>query len=148
MAVPARPISFYFRSLEGTGSPLAEARLLAELDRTYREVAPRALRHLSGIVSYRDGTIKIRATSGAAAAKLRHMSPRLIQALRERGFEVTSIQALVQASQPSPPGPGTPLRRLSPKAVESLEALAGRLPPSPLRAALRALITRGGRRAR
>lgn len=148
MAVPARPISFYFRSLEGTGSPLTEARRLAELDRAYREVAPRELRPLSGIVSYRDGAIKIRATSGAAAAKLRHMSPRLIQALRERGFEVTSIQALVQAPEPSPSNASKPLRRLSPKAVQSLATLAQHLPPSPLRAALRALIARGGRRAR
>ncbi len=148
MTVPARPISFYFRSLEGTEGPLAEARLLAELDRAYREVAPRELRPLSGIVAHRNGTIKIRATSGAAAAKLRHMGPRLIEALRERGFEVTSIQVSVQAPRPKPLDPGKPSRRLSPKAVESLEALARRLPPSALRTAVRALIARGGRRAR
>lgn len=141
--MPARPISFYLKNLEGAQPPLAEARRLAELNHAYREVAPRELSRLSAIGSYRDGTMKIYATSGPVAAKLRQIVPRLIQAFRERGYEVTSIQTLVQAPATGPGVQAPTPRSLSPGAAESLEALANRLPASPLQEAVRALLAHG-----
>lgn len=83
----------YLEAAEGAGSVLAHARLLIKLTHLYEEIAPTHLGQASSVANYKSGIIIIHAVSGAVAAKLRQMAPRLADDFSKRGLSVTRFRS-------------------------------------------------------
>jgi hypothetical protein len=143
--VAQRPVAFYFKQLDDTQGIVAEVRRLAALDRACRESLPLALRPHASVGGCHNGRIKIYASSGAVAAKLRQVAPRLTAGLRARGIEVTAIDVQVQAGIGKTAIGEGPRRALSGAAVNDLEALRDALAPSPLKDAVERLLRQAAR---
>jgi len=74
------------------------------LRRIYSEVVPQQLLRSSSIVNYKMQVVVIFAENNAVAAKLKLLSPRLVNDFSKRGVEVTGIRLEVQPRE-------TPRRR-------------------------------------
>jgi hypothetical protein len=127
----------------------AELRPLAEqlehikrLQKRYRTLVPGEIAAASRVCAIDGTTVVICATSGAVAAALRHVAPRLLEGLRQNvrkstkssgDQELTGIRVEVQV-EVKPPRRAVQARPPLPQ--EKLAALAGRLADSPLKEAL------------
>ena len=117
---------------------------LLRLQRVFESAAPRALVRNARIANLKLGKLIIHADNGGVAAKLRQITPTLVNVFHNEAAEVTGIEVKVQplhAASPSPPnahhGP------LGSHAKHGLTSLADQLPAdSPLREALRHLVKR------
>lgn len=85
--------------------------LVKRLQKRYRALAPESLASASRVCAIEGTTVVICAASGPVAAALRHLAPRLLQALREgargnpkhpRDQELNSIRIEVQVEAPEP----------------------------------------------
>ena len=123
--------------------PLAQQLLLVKrLQKRYRTLAPESLASASRVCAIEGTTVVICAASGPVAAALRHLAPRLLQALREasrgnpkhsRDQELTSIRIEVQVEAPAP------RRRVQARGdvpAGNLAKVAERLSDSPLKSEL------------
>ena len=123
--------------------PLARQLLLVKrLQKRYRTLAPENLASASRVCAIEGTTVVICATSGPVAAALRHLAPRLLQALREtqranpkhpRDQDFTSIRVEVQVDA------APPRRAVKPRGevpVEKLAGVAAKLEDGPLKAEL------------
>jgi hypothetical protein len=135
----------YLDAAEGAGSVLAHARLLMKLTHLYEGIAPAHLGQASSVANYKSGIIIIHAVSGAVAAKLRQMAPRLADEFSKRGFECTEVQIKVQARETQSQSRTSTQKPLSRKTSRELADLAGSLPDSSLRSALETLLARSAR---
>jgi hypothetical protein len=132
----------YLDSTAGIAALLPQAERLIELRRIYSELVPQQLLRSSSIVNYKRQTVVIFAESNAIAAKLKLLSPRLVNGFSKCGAEITGIRLKVQPRQ-EPRKALTPKQaKLSAAGAESLEALVKRLPDSKLKQALTKLIER------
>lgn len=137
-------IRAYLNSAAGIAGLLPQAERLIQLRRIYSKLVPQQLSRSSAIVNYKQQKVVIFAENNAIAAKLRLLSPRLINDFSKSGVEVTGIRIEVQPRQ-APVEQAKPAQaRLSDAGAESLEALASRLPESPLKQALSHLAAQGG----
>lgn len=136
----------YLETEEGAGKVLAHARLLVKLAGLYQDIAPPHLAQASRLANFKSGIIVIHASSGAVAAKLRQMAPRLVDALAKLGLECRGVQVKVQAAQAHEPLRPATQKPLSARTSEGLAALSASLPASPLRDALGTLLARAARR--
>ena len=119
------------------------AQHLAELQRAMLEAVPRPLSRAYRIKSFRSGTLLVAAESAAAAAKLRHLAPRLLEHLRKREEQVTKIQIEVQvAMQQNRSGKSSRKALLNDFVISHFERLAATLKESPLRLAVTRLVQR------
>jgi hypothetical protein len=132
----------YLDSTAGIAALLPQAERLIELRQIYSELVPQQLSQSSSIVNYKRQTVVIFAENNAIAAKLKLLSPRLVNDFSKRGVQVTGIRVEVQPRR-------EPLKALAPKqaklsaaGAESLEALVRRLPDSRLRQALAEMAAR------
>ena len=132
----------YLDSATGIASLLPQAERLIELRRIYEQIMPQQLLRCSSIVNYKRQTVIIFAENNAIAAKLRLLSPRLVNDFSKRGVEVTGIRLEVQPRQESEKALIPKHAKLSPAGAESLEALAERLPDSKLKQVLTELAGR------
>lgn len=139
----SKNIRAYLDSATGISSLLPQAERLIELRRVYRKLVPQQLSRSSSIVNYKQQIVVIFTENNAVAAKLRLLSPRLINGFLENGVKVTGIRLEVQPRQ-SPKTEVAPKRAtLSAAGAESLKALARQLPESRLKQALATIATRG-----
>jgi len=111
---------------------------IRRLQRRYKTLAPPALAQASRVCAV-DGTIVVVcADSGAVAAALRHLAPRILEGLRAtrnsakhaRDQELTSMRVEVQVAVPQP------AKRVIARGevpAEKLDAVAKRMRESPLR---------------
>lgn len=120
---------------------VAKAREIGALSKLCFDFLPSELARLVRAVSLRDRQLVLLAASPAAAAKLKLLSEALRKYLSEQRAEVNSVSVRVQ------PAGGTvqdvtPRRAaaLSPSALADLQKLHDRLPDSPARRALKALL--------
>lgn len=122
--------------------PLAERLVLIKrLQRRYRTLAPEKLAEASRVCAIEGTTVVICAASGAVAAALRHLAPRLLEGLRSvranpkhsRDQELTSMRVEVQVER-TPPRRAVKPRGEIP--AESLARVAEGLADSPLKAQL------------
>ena len=120
-----------------------ELRQLAELQSTLAQVLPGNLATSTSVALVKTGELILFANNGAVAAKLRQMAPRILDALRARGQELTGIRVQVQVSIRDNPLPQKQIS-LSSGARRAIDSLSERLVASPLKAAL----TRLGRHGR
>jgi hypothetical protein len=115
-----------------------QARHLLALQHIVRASLPAELAALASVGSLTSGRLTLFVDNGAAAAKLRHLAPVLLEKLAGRAPEVTAIQLRVQAGSFGNPLPKK-LKTVGPAGGKALKALADRLPNSPLRQAVRRL---------
>ena len=135
--------------------PLARQLLLVKrLQKRYRTLAPENLASASRVCAIEGTTVVICASSGPVAAALRHLAPRLLQALREsqranpkhpRDQDFTSIRVEVQV-ETAPPR--RPVKPRDPIPVQKLEGIAARLGDSPLKSELERISKEAARRKR
>jgi len=138
----SKNIRAYLDSAAGIAGLLPQAERLIELRRIYSKLVPQQLLRSSSIVNYRQRNVVIFADNNAIAAKLRLLSPRLVNDFSKCGVEVTGIRLEVQP-RPEPRKALNPKQaKLSAAGAESLEALAQRLPDSRLKQALTGMVER------
>jgi hypothetical protein len=133
----------YLDSAVGIAGLLPQAERLIELRHIYRKLVPQQLLQSSSIVNYRQRKVVIFAENNAIAAKLRLLTPRLINDFSKSGVEVTGIRLEVQPQQAAAKQTAPKRARLSRAGAESLQALAGQLPDSRLKQALAGMATLG-----
>ncbi|OIR06636.1 hypothetical protein GALL_112430 [mine drainage metagenome] len=104
-------------------------------------IAPDNLAELSHASSIKNKQITIFADNNAVAAKIKLFIPSLLIKLEKQGCEVTSIYVKVQVKS-APKSKPKPIKKLSPVAATSLNALAKRLSGTALGEALTRLATK------
>lgn len=119
----------------------SNAKKLIALQKLVEQALPASLRRASHVMRLEQRTLTIAAHHGAAAAKIRQMTPVLQQHLLENGHEVTLIQVLVQVSQAAPT-PRSSHHVLGSAGKQQLSRFADTLSESPLKQALRNLVER------
>ena len=128
--------------------------LVKRLQKRYRALAPESLASASRVCAIEGTTVVICAASGPVAAALRHLAPRLLQALREgargnpkhpRDQELNSIRIEVQVDAPAP---RRPVRARPPLPQDKLAALSASLSDSPLKSQLERIAADQSRRTR
>ena len=132
----SKKLTAYLDSTAGIAALLPQAERLIELRRIFSEIAPQQLSRSSSIVNYKQQTVVIFAENNAIAAKLKLLSPRLINDFSKRGVEVTGIRLEVQPRESPREESLQKHAKLSAAGAESLEALAKRLPDSKLKQAV------------
>jgi hypothetical protein len=132
----SKNLSAYLDSTAGIATLLPQAERLIQLRHIYEKLVPKQLLESSSIVNYRQRRIVIFADNNAIAAKLKLLTPRLIDDFSKFGVEVTGIRLEVQPRQ-ADAGVLPPKRALLSRAASAkLQALASRLPDSQLKQAV------------
>jgi hypothetical protein len=132
----------YLESAAGIAALLPQAERLIELRRIYSKLVPQQLLRCSSIVNYKQENVVIFAENNAIAAKLKLLSPRLVNDFSKRGVQVTGIRLQVQPRQEPRKEQIRKQAKLSVAGAESLEALAKRLPDSRLKQAVTEMVER------
>lgn len=142
--MPAYKIGSY---LNASDIPhLAQARQLLKIQQVFLKIAPPQLAHFCRVGHFTQKTLTLFADSGAIAAKLKQVLPFLLLNFQKQGFDFNVIRVEVQVcSGGLPPTLGKPAR-LTPAGLESLQRLASKLPPSPLKTAVQAMLAEQPRR--
>ncbi|CAG0980803.1 hypothetical protein RHDC4_01870 [Rhodocyclaceae bacterium] len=140
----ARSLEECLRADDGLARVSGHAARLLRLQRIFEASAPRPLVRSARVANLKLGRLIIHADSGAVAAKLRQITPTLVDVFKKESAEVTGIEVKVQprtARTAAPPAPDH--GPLGDHAKQGLTSLADRLPEdSPLRQALRHLLKR------
>ena len=113
---------------------------IKRLQRRYRTIAPERLADASRVCAIDGTTVVICADSGAVAAALRHLAPRILEDLRHaasansskrpRDQELTSIRIEVQVKVPAPK---VRVHARAEIPAEKISGVAGKLSDSPLK---------------
>src|SRR5665647_1894879 len=135
----SKNIRSYLDSAAGIAGLLPQAERLIELRRIYSKLVPQQLSRSSAIVNYKQQKVVIFADNNAVAAKLRLLSPRLINDFSKCGVEVTGIRLEVQPREKLAKATAPKMARLTQAGSENLGALAKRLPDSILKHAVTAM---------
>jgi hypothetical protein len=109
-----------------------------------RRHLPRPLAPRIHVVDARSGELELAADAGAVAAMLRQRSTDLLAALRRQGWEFTGIRVRVQVRVDPGPPPKAAVNQPDRSSLQSMAALARRLPRGPLKAALERFLRRAG----
>src|SRR5664279_4751586 len=123
----SKKLRAYLDSAAGIAGLLPQAERLIELRRIYTKLVPQQLSRSSSIVNYKQQKVVIFAENNAIAAKLRLLSPRLVNDFSKSGMEVTGIRIEVQPREDAAPDAGPKQAELSQAGAGSLQALASRL---------------------
>lgn len=128
------------RSFLQTGNELIpQAERLLALRRAVERSLPANLRTAAQVANLKGGTLILHAGGNAVAAKLKHCTASLVEALAREGYHVASIKVEVQPDCPVPARPRT-VRPLPAGAAEGLRRLEQELPAdSELRRVIAAL---------
>ena len=132
----------YLDSAAGIAALLPQAERLIELRRIYSRVVPEQLLRSSSVVNYKQRQVIIFAENNAVAAKLRLLSPRLVNDFSKSGVEVTGIRLEVQPRQVQGKDRMHKRAIMSPAGAESLDQLARQLPDSRLKQVLADMVAR------
>ena len=132
----SKKIRAYLDSVAGIAALLPQAERLIELRRIFAKLAPQQLLRSSSIVNYKQGKVVIFAENSAVAAKLKLLSPQLVDGFTNQGVEATGIRVEVQPLESPQPVPRTKQARLTAGGADHLRTLAERLPDSSLKQAV------------
>ncbi len=125
------------------------AQYLAELQRAVLGAIPRPLASATRVRSLRSGTVFLAADNAAVAAKLRQLTPRLLEHLQKREHQITGIRIEVQVTmQQIRPGKTSRNQGLDSRILTDFQRLADRLKESPLKRAVTRLVQRHKRGAK
>jgi hypothetical protein len=140
----AKRLGEYLDRGDDTGRLVPQATLLLAIRQQLSEVLPEHLQRSCVIANYKQGVVVVVAGTAAAAAKLRHLTPRLLEVLGKRGWKATGIKVDVQpVGSFTAQVPEKKALLLSPRARAALLQLVARLPEGRLQRTLRALASRG-----
>ncbi len=89
----------------------------------------------------KEGVLALFAGHNALAARLRHIEPRLLSDLQQRGWPVNALKIRVRPQAMKEPPP-VKQARMTPVGADALHALAESLAPSPLQEALAKMAAR------
>ncbi len=135
-------LNAYFSTNQELRQLSRRAQVLATLQRQYQEAAPAPLAGASRVIGFEHRILTLGADNGAVAAKLRQITPQLVEQLQANGAEVTGIRVKVQVANIL--APRKPVARsISAAAQQQVAGLAANLPDSPLKSALQRLARRG-----
>lgn len=150
----ARPLQDWLAKSGPVSTLMQTARELAALEAEVLALLPPAMRQGVAVGGVKHDArepsgpvLLLLAAHGAAAARVRQIVPTLLSRLQQRGSPIGAIRVRVQ------PEPGTygdwdvtprrsPGRDIGPQGLASMAGLAGSLPDSPLRDAVRTLLAR------
>lgn len=118
------------------------AQRIARLQRVFAQGAPAGLAGSSRVVNVSQGVVIVGADNGAAANRLRQLSPRLGTLFRTAGIEVTEVRIKLQptASIMDPQARTKPGRSISADVEAALSKTAQDLPAGELKDALERLV--------
>ncbi|MCX4165566.1 MULTISPECIES: DUF721 domain-containing protein [Paraburkholderia] len=114
---------------------------IAALQRDLQQLLPDYLAASVEPGFIKDGVLALFAAHNALAARLRHMEPRLIADLQQRGWAVNALKIRVRPQPVKEPAPVKQARMTSVGAT-ALQALSESLEKSPLQAALARMASR------
>ena len=140
--MPARKVSEILDADDALGNLAAASRRVQQLQRIYLEAVPAALSRASRVGWVRAGVVSVITSNGAVAAKLRQMTPRILEGFRRHGLECNSMRIEVQVGTEHPTSAANSGKGLSREALRAVEEAVRTLPESPLRAALTRLARR------
>ena len=140
--MPARRISEILGTESALGGLAAVSRRVEQLQRIYLEAVPAALSRASRVAWARAGVVSVVASNGAVAAKLRQLTPRVLDRFRRHGHEFNSMRIEVQVEAATARSTARPGKRLSPQASSAIDEAARSVPDPRLRDALLRLARR------
>jgi hypothetical protein len=114
---------------------------IAALERDLAELLPDYLATSVEPGFIKDGVLAIFAAHNALAARLRHLEPRLLADLQQRGWPVESLKVRVRPKPLEAPPP-VKQARMTRAGAEALHELSESLAPSPLQTALARMAAR------
>jgi hypothetical protein len=136
-----RPIHALMSENEAIAPMLQQLNLISRYQKTYVGTVPAGLCESSRVAAVEGSTLVIAVSSGAVAASLRQMLPRILAKFQEnkkQEQEVTAIRVVVQPESLALDRPVAPARRpnlaTAPITDTSLVRLADALADSPLKA--------------
>lgn len=148
MMTPTRKIGAYLSTIDKTPGNQSLSHQINRINEAQQLLSaiipPNLAQHcLLGLPS--DEKLIIYVENGAIAARLKQISPSLLQKAQKSGYEVTSIQIAVQAQflTHNTDKPPAKKRRLTQSGKENLSQLATSLPASDLRSAIESLLKNG-----
>jgi len=138
----ARSLEDCLKSDSGLARVTGHAARLLRLQRLLESSIPRPLVRSARVANLKLGKLVIHTDNSAVAAKLRQITPTLVNVFRNEVAELTGIDIKVQARHTGPKASNEKSHGpLGDHAKQGLTSLADRLPPdSPLRDALQRLI--------
>lgn len=138
----SKPLHRFLASGDALARLQDHASRLLRLQRCLEAALPPALAAASRVANLKGDTLVIRTDSGAVAARLRQMTPGLLEHFAAAGHVLTEIRVRVAPYAATWQRPPTE-RQLSPGARRHLEGFAATLPAdAPLREALERLARR------
>ncbi len=137
----AKPIKNILETAPEVRALTTQTRRLLQLQEALRTMLPAGIASQVSVAGLDTGTLSISASSGAAAAKLRQLTPRLLKGLRLAEPELTAIRVLVQVPAHHNPLPKKQIF-LGHTARQALLTLSGRLESESLRSAVIQLANR------
>ncbi|HEX7812757.1 MAG TPA: DciA family protein [Burkholderiales bacterium] len=135
-------IGLLLRQLPELQGLTRQVRRLSALQATLADALPANLAASVALAVSESGELVLYADNGAVATKLKHLAPRILVFLRQRGIEVTGIRVQMQVSIRHNPLPQKQIS-LSLAGRTALRELAERVDNSPLKLALERLSRRG-----
>lgn len=143
--VPALKID-RFLAAQGDFQPvIAKAREIDALSKLLQDFLPPELSSFARVANFKDGKLTVHAANGPVAAKLKLLSEELAACITKQRGQVNSVSVRVQPETGRNSSAATHKSSLlSGQALGELEALHARVPDSPFRAALKALLARRG----
>jgi len=106
-----------------------------EAEAIWQAIAPDNLAILSRAINIKNQKLIITTPHNAVAAKIKLLTPTLLNHLKNQEYEVTAIQVKVQVKSVAPIPPKT-LKTISPHAASNLKSLATKLEGTTLGEAL------------
>ena len=114
---------------------------IAALERDLAQLLPDYLAKSVEPGFIKDGTLTLFAAHSALAARLRHLEPRLLSDLQQRGWNVRALAIKVRP-RAAPPPERPKEARMTPVGAAALHLLSEALPSSPLKSALARMAAR------
>lgn len=141
----AESIDRYLTRAEILAQIQAHASRLLRLEAQLQGCLPSHLAESCHVANLRDTEISVHADSGAAAAKLNQILPRIVAALQEQGAPVTRIRVRVKPMRTPAMAVSPERRSVSDQTRREIDRFATALPEdSPVAEALRRFVRRSG----
>jgi hypothetical protein len=134
-----------FLSADGDFRPVIEkAHEIEALSKLVGSFLPPELARLARVANYKEGKLVILAANGPAAAKLKLLSESLRVYISKQRSQVNSVSVRVQPGGMEVTSRVPKTAHLTPVALQELQALYAKVPDSPFRKALKALLINRG----
>jgi hypothetical protein len=135
MRAASRSIGSLLSSVPGLKAISVQLDRLAAMQRICATALPKSLSDLVRVAAFDGETVLIQSDSSASAAKIKHLAPRLLRALKNHFPDVARVRVETTVLHRSTLARG-PARRMGATPSQAWAALAGSLPAGSLRSAI------------